>query len=172
MNMKPETAANFPTPKSFAQNDVKVSFNQNEVQIDKYPSVVNMDRQNKVSNEIPAIMDIKDIKQDKQIRAHTPVSRIMNPVQTMTDREHQNYYKVNSKIKDVQTKKMPLKNPSFIENSINIQRFNTQSKLADNRALKNEMDFKVNKITESNKEIDNFIEKSLLFTPENIKDSM
>jgi hypothetical protein len=67
---------------------------------------------------------------------------------------------------------MAMKNPSFIENSINIQRFNTQSKLAEKHKEKNEMDFKVNKISGENKEIDNFIEKSLLFTPENIKDSI
>jgi hypothetical protein len=65
----------------------------------------------------------------------------------MTDREHQNYYKVNSKLKDVQTKKLALKNPSFIENSINIQRFNTQAKLADTQKEKKEMDFKVNRMT-------------------------
>lgn len=65
-----------------------------------------------------------------------------------------------------------MKNPSFIENSINIQRFNTQSKLAEKQKEKNELDFKVNKISGENKEIDNFIEKSLLFTPENIKDSI
>jgi len=67
-----------------------------------------------------------------------------------------------------------LKTPAFLENSINIQRFNNQTKLADKHKEKNEMDFKVNRMTQQQetKDIDNFIEKSLLYTPENIKDSI
>ena len=62
--MKAEIGPQFPISKSIPQNDVKVSFNQNEAHIDKYPSMVNLERQNKVSKEIPSILDIKEIKKD------------------------------------------------------------------------------------------------------------
>jgi hypothetical protein len=45
---------------------VKVSFNQIEGHIDKYPSIINLERQNKVSKEIPVIMDVKEIQKDKK----------------------------------------------------------------------------------------------------------
>lgn len=106
-------------------------------------------------------MDIKEIKFEKKIRSNTPAARVLNSGHNLIAKEHLNHYKQ----KEQKIKQMGLKNPSFIENSINIQRFNQQQKLTQKQNSKDVQDFQINKITESNKDIDNFIEKSLLYTP-------